>query len=296
VIREKEVVEITVKDTGIGIKSEDYRQIFQDNANISLGESYNKQGSGLGLSICKNLANNLHYKLGFKSIYGKGSKFFIRIKFNYYHEKRRSSVSLNKIKHPKLNKLDESKNIKTLKEFIRRNEKVIKSEKEKLEINEIILDSIKSERYLKYNTHISEEEKFKIVVVDDQKLVRQTTINLLMSILKNNGIPNYKVIECCDGIDLLSLIKDDFKGMIKLVFIDENMDYLNGSETVKIIRKLETDKKINYYPLISITGMSDLETNDLMLRYGYDLVISKPCSKSDLKKALKMFANFDKNY
>ena len=47
---------------------------------------------------------------------------------------------------------------------------------------------------------------------------------------------------------------------IKCIFIDENMDYLNGSETIKIIRKLQNMNKINSYNIVSITALEDNES------------------------------------
>ena len=72
-------VEISVEDTGIGIKIEDHHLIFRENAQISLHKEYNSPGSGLGLSIVKSLADFLNLKPSFNSTYVKGSKFTIVI-------------------------------------------------------------------------------------------------------------------------------------------------------------------------------------------------------------------------
>lgn len=63
-----------VEDNGVGIKEENKSKIFED------FYTSKKQGTGLGLSVCKKLLNEFNAELDFKSTYGQGSKFFI--KFN----------------------------------------------------------------------------------------------------------------------------------------------------------------------------------------------------------------------
>ena len=72
-------IRITVSDTGIGIKEQDLEKLFKDFVMLEDRENMNRQGSGLGLSICKNLANLLDLKLEVKSVYGKGTEISIDI-------------------------------------------------------------------------------------------------------------------------------------------------------------------------------------------------------------------------
>ena len=61
----------------MGIREEDYHLIFQENTKLNIDHEYNSKGSGLGLSIVKNLTNTLNHKINFKSQFGKGTKFYI---------------------------------------------------------------------------------------------------------------------------------------------------------------------------------------------------------------------------
>ena len=78
-IKELNMVRVTITDTGIGIKKEDMDKLFNDYVMLEDKENLNKQGSGLGLSICKSLADLLDLKLEFKSEYGKGTEISIDI-------------------------------------------------------------------------------------------------------------------------------------------------------------------------------------------------------------------------
>ena len=65
-----------VEDNGIGIKEEQKEKIFED------FYTSKKQGTGLGLSVCKKLLNEYNAELNFTSTFGQGSKFFIKFNTN----------------------------------------------------------------------------------------------------------------------------------------------------------------------------------------------------------------------
>jgi signal transduction histidine kinase len=79
-INGKLYVKISIYDSGKGIKESDKEKLFNDFVMLEPSKSDdNKFGSGLGLSICKNIAEKLNLILDFKTKFGKGSKFFIFI-------------------------------------------------------------------------------------------------------------------------------------------------------------------------------------------------------------------------
>lgn len=79
----KSQIKISVTDTGMGIREEDQRGLFKDFQMIeeSVNGHINPYGSGLGLSICKYIADKLSHQIKFKSSYGKGSTFSIIINY-----------------------------------------------------------------------------------------------------------------------------------------------------------------------------------------------------------------------
>jgi signal transduction histidine kinase len=72
-------ISIAVKDTGIGIKQEDYQRIFERFYRADKSRSRQLGGHGLGLSIAKWIADMHHGTIKVTSVVGKGSIFFIRI-------------------------------------------------------------------------------------------------------------------------------------------------------------------------------------------------------------------------
>jgi signal transduction histidine kinase len=75
----KTMVIIIIKDTGIGIKESDRKKLFNDFVMLDDGVNLNSQGSGLGLSICKSIANKMKIDFYFESQYGEGSTFLILV-------------------------------------------------------------------------------------------------------------------------------------------------------------------------------------------------------------------------
>jgi len=77
--KKNENVEISVKDTGSGIREEDIQKLFKPFSQV-IDSGKSKGGSGLGLYLSKNLANLLEGDISVKSKFGKGSTFKLILK------------------------------------------------------------------------------------------------------------------------------------------------------------------------------------------------------------------------
>ena len=78
VVDEGDNVNITVKDTGIGIKEEDFDLVFDRFKQIDKSFTRNHEGSGIGLSLVKSLVEMNGGIISLFSQYGKGSEFTIK--------------------------------------------------------------------------------------------------------------------------------------------------------------------------------------------------------------------------
>ncbi len=67
------------------------------------------------------------------------------------------------------------------------------------------------------------------------------------------------IIEGKDGVDLIShIIRDQLnQNRIACIITDENMEFLNGSDAIKIIRNLEKSNRIKPTKIASFSAFED---------------------------------------
>jgi PAS domain S-box-containing protein len=73
------LAEITVVDTGIGIRPEDQSKLFQAFMQVDSSSTRPYEGTGLGLHVSQKLASMIGGRVSFESEYGKGSRFTISV-------------------------------------------------------------------------------------------------------------------------------------------------------------------------------------------------------------------------
>ena len=78
--RKQLLLKIEVEDTGIGIKKTDMDKVFLNFTRVDEQKNRSIQGTGLGLSLTKNLVELMGGKIGVTSEYGKGSVFTVYLK------------------------------------------------------------------------------------------------------------------------------------------------------------------------------------------------------------------------
>jgi len=90
-------------------------------------------------------------------------------------------------------------------------------------------------------------------------------------------------------MDILKYISDDnIFDDIKIIITDENMEYLNGSEAIKIIRTIEQRKKCSKKLIISLTCHEDLDITNNIKNSGADFIITKPLSFNKIAQIFEL--------
>jgi signal transduction histidine kinase/ActR/RegA family two-component response regulator len=134
--------------------------------------------------------------------------------------------------------------------------------------------------------NFSNEEKI-IIIADDEK------VNLLILkrlIQKSDKEGRIHIISAHNGQEVIDILQTAPQ-KIDLMFLDNNMPKLNGTDTAKKIRKMHSFANV---PLIAVSGDNDVDSIKTALEAGFNDYISKPFTAEALEKVLidNLFLNF----
>lgn len=74
-----DMVEVKVSDTGVGIPPDQLRLIFEPFFTTKQPDEYGRGGTGLGLSVCRQIIEHHHGRIRAESVVGKGSTFTVKL-------------------------------------------------------------------------------------------------------------------------------------------------------------------------------------------------------------------------
>ncbi len=112
---------------------------------------------------------------------------------------------------------------------------------------------------------------------------------LLAKILLKKFLSSMKIIEAVNGKQVLIEFQ---KEKPDIIFMDIQMPELNGYDTTKEIRKMETDTRT---PIIALTAGTSRKEIDECIKSGMDDFISKPILPETIEKILKKWLNSSDN-
>ena len=84
------MVQLTVRDNGVGIKPQDISKLFKLYGFLEDTKEVNAKGVGLGLYICKNIVNIFEGEVNVISEFKKGSEFSFSFKLSEEEENKGS--------------------------------------------------------------------------------------------------------------------------------------------------------------------------------------------------------------
>ncbi len=249
--RMNDFVKITVEDTGIGVPADKIEKIFNffEQADSSITRKYG--GTGIGLSITKQLIELHGGKIHAESTEGKGSKFIFTMPLftGQYDE----SASLKAAPE----EIDPEKAQKILRAYFKH------AETENLHAPRII--------YEKKESDLSENRnKTSVLVIDDEPI----NLRVLSSQLTFAG---YNVKTAAGGREALELLETS--RIPDIILLDIMMPGMSGYELCSRLRERYTMHEL---PIIMITAKN--QTADLVAGFetGANDYLGKPFEKREL--------------
>jgi signal transduction histidine kinase len=76
-----QMVEVRIADTGVGIPPDQLRMIFEPFYTTKLPDEHGHGGTGLGLSVCRQIIEQHQGRIRVESVAGKGSTFTVKLPF-----------------------------------------------------------------------------------------------------------------------------------------------------------------------------------------------------------------------
>jgi signal transduction histidine kinase/CheY-like chemotaxis protein/class 3 adenylate cyclase/Flp pilus assembly protein TadD len=248
-------ISISVSDTGIGIPEDKLNAIFTSFEQVDSSDTRRYEGTGLGLTITKQLIELHQGGIFVESKQGKGSTFTFTLPVSQSHDEINTdqqpggeiSSLMNDIEYD----LQVSDGTEALKEW-------------------------KTTEPDKFN------ENARILIVDDEPVIRRVLENQLR-------LGGYEVLQASSGAEALAMIKE--MKLPDLIILDIMMPRMSGYEVCENIRQRFGPSTLPILLLTAKNRVSDLVHG---LSVGANDYISKPFSKEELLSRVKTHLNLQK--
>lgn len=126
------------------------------------------------------------------------------------------------------------------------------------------------------------DTKYNIMIVDDSII----NVNLMRKTFSNNDMIHH-IYTAVDGLDAINQICNNID-VIDVLFIDNQMPNLSGTQTVKLLRGgMQYDKLI-----FGITGSNNSELSEFN-HCGIDYVFSKPFDRNKMNMVFSFLSKQD---
>jgi len=249
-----EVVEISVRDTGIGIPRDQLEYIFDRFFQAEEpSRAHHLKGTGIGLALTKELVNLHHGRLDVHSRMGEpsGTEFIIQLPMGKEHLKPGEIIEIIEGETPTTCKIPSSMLIEE--------EKSEREPKETMDTGEPVEDEA--------------HEKDIILVVEDSADVREY--------IRGSLEPIYKVVEAKNGEEGIYKAKTIIPD---LIISDIMMPGIDGYELCGVLKK---DVLTSHIPVILLTAKASDEDVLEGLETGADDYITKPFNTKILCARIK---------
>jgi two-component system, sensor histidine kinase ChiS len=253
-------INISIKDTGIGIAQEHLEHIYTSFKQLAESGAHTKSGTGLGLSITKYFVDAQGGNLTVESVLGSGSVFTVSLpKATAQQLSERKTSSLQTKNTFSLPNGDEETSLNTTNSEPKTAAQTSSTEQDILPCF-LPKDSEKKSGVL----------KTKILVVDDEAVNRMVLRHML---LKHDFI----VYEACNGKEVVDAMHQGFK--CDLVLLDIMMPKMSGTEACKEIR---TRYAFHELPIIFVTAKTQVSDLVECFDVGGNDFLNKPVNREEL--------------
>ncbi|MGL5063653.1 MAG: response regulator [Microcoleus sp.] len=238
---------LQVKDTGIGIRTEQIPYLFERFRQAEGSASRSYEGSGLGLALVKELVELHKGQISVESVYGEGSTFNVWLHFGSTHLPLEQVLQIPADFQPSSRAAVELADVEA----------------------DLSEDELTHEIFEPIEPVNSETAIGSVLVVDDNPDLRFYVSRILReagfsAFLARNGSEGFEVAKKCRP---------------NLIVTDLMMPVISGLD---LIRMLRADADLRGTPIILLTAKADEDTRIEGVERGADAYLSKPFNDREL--------------
>jgi len=257
-------LQVSIKDTGIGIPQKYQESIFQNFTQVDGSTSRKYEGSGLGLAITKKLVELMNGTIRIESKYGRGSTFTICIPFKF-DQKKKAAIKQKQVKPTSTNSANQEPYKKIATKF--------SLENEQSPINDEPTFGPKSNQKISANKN---KTTVCILIAEDNSVNSELFKNILSRF-------DYKLTIVENGLEVLTALE---KENFDLILMDMQMPKMDGFETTKKIRR---NPKFKELPIIALTAYAMIGDADKCREAGCSDYITKPINKKHFIECVQSY-------
>jgi signal transduction histidine kinase/ligand-binding sensor domain-containing protein/DNA-binding response OmpR family regulator len=241
-------VEVSIRDTGVGIPKEKVSKIFDRFYQVDGSHTREQEGTGIGLSLTKELVELHRGKIEVESAEGKGTTVTISIPLGKDH-------------------------LKSEEIFEPAGEEVSYEPKDSSYFEESRTD-LSADKAGKLDLNlITDTEKQLLLIVEDNSDVRKY--------IRDNLIKDYRILEAIDGENGWNKSVEQIPD---LIVSDVMMPKMDGFQ---LCNKLKTDERTSHIPVVLLTAKAAKQDKIEGYETGADDYIMKPFEPDELRARIK---------
>ncbi|KAI9687293.1 MAG: hypothetical protein M1822_002336 [Bathelium mastoideum] len=284
------VVQFTVEDTGIGIEEEVRHKLFQPFSQADSSTARRFGGTGLGLTICKNLVELMHGGISLESTLGVGTKASFRIPFNKapYDDSNSPLVSLGSI--PERLQSDASVSCGSSEDYslpttptLANQEGTSNPRSETIRPHPVVLNREQ------INLTEAERRAINVLIVEDNAINQQIAIKIIKKL-------GFSVNAVWNGQEALQYLEQDAsenRPDPDIILMDVQMPILDGYRATKILRTQEpyrSKPSLRNIPIVAMTASAMQGDREKCQKAGMDDYLARPILSRTLEKTLVKWA------
>lgn len=286
VLKEKEtadsiIVKFTIEDTGIGIQDDVRRKLFQPFSQGDASTARRFGGTGLGLTICKNLLDLMHGEITLKSTVGNGTTATFWIPFHKPQRRKAQNVEAGAIPDRLQSDLSLSCNSSEYENAM--NVAPSGSDGSSGLSGLRRRYSVRSSQSVEQDLPRSERAAFHILVVEDNAVNQKIATRTIRKL-------GFQVTAAWNGREALEYVLGASEGRNAkpdIILMDVQMPIIDGYKCTHLMRHHRPYKGfIHDVPIVAMTASAIQGDREKCKKAGMDDYLAKPVTMAILERML----------